>query len=90
MSITYKYTILSVDIASRCMEVVYSAEGRQTMHIGARLPFEGESLEDVIIQYAPENLWLSLETPVVAPKVGLTGTIKPGVQLSGEMPVTEI
>ena len=77
MSITYTYEIILVDEAARCMEVVYSAEGHQTMHIGARLPFEGEALEDVIKAFAPVPLWLERATPVVAPQVGLTGTIEP-------------
>lgn len=77
MSITYTYEIIAVDEAARCMEVVYSAEGHQTMHIGARLPFEGEALEDVIKAFAPVALWLELATPVVAPQVGLIGIVEP-------------
>ena len=77
MSIAYNYEIISVDEAARCMEVIYSAEGHQTMHISARLPFEGESLEDVIKAFAPVPLWTELATPVVAPQVGTTGTVTP-------------
>jgi hypothetical protein len=77
MSITYTYEIVSVDEAARCMEVVYSAEGHQTMHIGARLPFEGESLEAVIDQYAPIPYWLEQTLPVVLPQVGARGVIEP-------------
>ena len=47
------------------------------MHIGARLPFEGEALEDVIKAFAPVPLWVERATPVVAPPVGLTGTVEP-------------
>jgi hypothetical protein len=77
MSITYTYEIIKVDEASRCMEVVYSAEGHQTVHIGARLPFEGEALEGVIKMYAPVPFWTELATPVVVPQVGATGTVAP-------------
>jgi hypothetical protein len=95
MSITYTYEIISVDEAARCMEVVYSAEGHQTMHIGARLPFEGESLEAVIKMFAPVPLWVELSTPVVAPPVGLSGTIAPEPANPTEgspnlLPVTEL
>lgn len=79
MSITYTYKIIAVDEAARCMEVVYSAEGHQTMHIGARLPFEGESLEAVIKAFAPVNLWLEMAAPVVAPQVGVSGVIEPEI-----------
>jgi hypothetical protein len=75
MSIAYTYKILAVDEASRCMEVVYSSEGRQTMHIGARLPFEGEELDAVIEMYAPIPYWKAQETPVVVPVVNTSGTI---------------
>ncbi len=77
MSIAFKYTILNVDEASRCMEVVYEAEGHQTMHIGVRLPFKGEPLEEVIKMFAPIPLWVANMTPVVAPQVGVSGCIQP-------------
>jgi hypothetical protein len=77
MSIEYTYNIISVDPAARCMEVVYSSRGRQTMHIGARLPFEGESLEAVIEMYSPVAYWLEQEIPVFVPQVGTTGVVSP-------------
>jgi hypothetical protein len=75
MNITYTYQIIAVNEAARCMEVVYSAEGHQTMHIGARLPFEGESIEEVIKAFAPTQLWTERAMPVVAPQVGASGVI---------------
>lgn len=77
MSIEYTYEIVSVDAAARCMEVVYSAAGHQTMRIGARLPYEGESLEAVISMYAPVRYWEEQQAPVVVPQVGTTGSIAP-------------
>ena len=75
MSIEYKYTIVSVNAEGRCMEVVYESEGHQTMHIGVRLAFEGERLEDVIEAFAPKQLWIEQQTPVVVPSVGASGII---------------
>jgi hypothetical protein len=77
MSITYTYEIISVDQTARCMEVVYTSEGNPAMHIGARLPYEGEALEDIIAMYAPIRHWEELKTPVVVPEVGATGVIVP-------------
>lgn len=77
MSITYTYEIIAIDEAARCMEVVYSAEGRQTMHIGARLPYEGESLEAIIEMYSPVRFWEEREAVVVPPEVGAAGTVAP-------------
>lgn len=77
MSIAYTYEIVAVDPAARCMEVVYSSDGHQTMHIGARLPFEGESLESVIQMYAPVAYWLEQQAPVSVPEVGTSGAVSP-------------
>lgn len=77
MSIEYTYEIVSVDAAARCMEVVYRAEGHPEQRIGARLPYEGEALEGVIAMYAPVAYWESLQAPVVAPEVGVMGTMSP-------------
>lgn len=77
MSITYTYEIIAVDEAARCMEVVYSAEGHQTMHVGARLPYQGESLEAVIEMFAPVAYWLEQAMPVAVPQVGASGVVSP-------------
>jgi hypothetical protein len=74
MSITYNYTIVSVDEKARCMEIVYTAAGHQTQHIGARLPYEGEALDAIIQMYAPVAYWLEQNKKVVVPTVGLTGS----------------
>jgi hypothetical protein len=87
MSIPYTYQIINVNEAARCMEVVYSAEGHQTMHIGARLPFEGESLEKVIDMYAPVNYWIEQKRPVVVPQIGAFGLIVPS---SSTISITEL
>lgn len=77
MSIEYTYKIIKVDRAARCMEVVYSAAGHQTMHIGARLPYEGETLEDVVAMHSPVAYWEEQARPVVLPQVGASGTLAP-------------
>lgn len=75
MSINYTYEIISVDEAARCMEVIYSAEGHETINMGARLPYEGESIEQIIRMYAPVAYWLEKQRTVVLPQVGLSGAI---------------
>lgn len=75
MSITYTYEIISVDQAARCMEVVYTSEGNPTMHIGARLPYEGETVEAVVEMYAPVRYWEELKTPIVPVDKGQSGTV---------------
>ena len=75
MSITYTYTIISVDEVARCMEIMYEAVNHQTMHIGARLPYEGETLEQVVQMYAPVALWETFARSVIIPNVNATGVI---------------
>lgn len=77
MSIEYTYEIVNVDEAARCMEVIYSAPGHQTMHIGARLPYVGETLEAVIAAYSPVAYWEEQTRPVQVPVVGVRGTVVP-------------
>ena len=95
MNIDYTYEIVDVDVAAKCMVVVYTAEGHETMQIGAPLPFEGEVLEDVIRNYDPVPLWVSRVTPVTVPLVGTTGVISynPPVTVplvTGNIQVTEV
>jgi len=90
MSIEYTYEIVSVDATARCMEVVYSAAGHQTMHIGARLPYEGEALESVIAMYAPVRYWEEQQLPVVIPQVGVTGTVAHVVPEAAKLDVVEL
>jgi hypothetical protein len=75
MTIEYKYEITRVDETARCMDVVYSAEGHQTMYIGARLPYEGESLQAIVDMFSPVAYWLEQTASVVVPAVGESGTI---------------
>lgn len=80
MSIEYTYEIISVDQKARCMEIVYRSENRQTMHIGARLPFENEALEDVVASFSPVAYWAEQDAVVIDVAVGTTGKITPQVQ----------
>lgn len=80
MSIEYTYTITSVDQEARCMEIIYTAPNRQTMHIGARLPYVGETLETIVRMYAPIAYWLEQEQKVVSVDIGASGAINPKAQ----------
>lgn len=75
MNIEYKYEIVSVNEAAKAMEVIYTSEGNPTMHIGTRIPFEGESLEGVIQAYAPIAYWRELKLPNIPVSVGESGNI---------------
>lgn len=71
----YTYEIISVDSDARCMEVIYRSDGRQEMHMGVRLPWEGESLEAVIHAHAPVIYWQEQDRVVQSVQVGTTGVV---------------
>lgn len=75
MSIQYTYHIIKVDEAARCMEVAYSAQGFNPLHVGVRLPYLGESLESVVDMHAPTAYWNEQHTPVSSVSVGASGLI---------------
>lgn len=75
--IQYTYEIINVDPAAKAMEIVYTSEGRQTMHIGARMPYVGETLEAIVKMYAPVAYWREQETAVADVEVGTTGAVTP-------------
>ena len=83
MSIQYTYQIIKVDPQARVMEIVYNSEGRQPMHVGARLPYVGESVESVVQMYSPVAYWLEQEAEVIIPQVGAGGQIVPGESVNG-------
>ena len=75
MGINYEYKIVAVDTVARCMEIVYTAAGYPTQHIGARLPFEGESLEYVVRMFSPTIFWEETQRITLPPTVGAAGAI---------------
>jgi hypothetical protein len=75
MSINYNYEIVSVNEQARCMEIAYTAPNHPTQHIGARLPYEGETLETVVRIYSPVNYWEEIQKSVSIPTVGTSGNI---------------
>lgn len=77
MSIEYTYEVVSVDENAKCMEILYKSEGRESLHIGARLPFAEETLDSIVAMYAPIAYWLERERQVVAVPVGSKGTVLP-------------
>mgnify|MGYP000753490379 CR=1 FL=1 len=88
MSIAYTYEIVAVNAEARCMEIVYTADGHPTMRIGARLPFEGETLESVVGMHAPVRYWEELKAPVVVPQVGFSGSVAPAPIAEAPTPQT--
>lgn len=83
MSIQYTYQIVKVDAKARTMEIIYNSPGRETVYMGARLPYAGESVEAIVQMYAPVAYWLEKEAEVIIPQVGAGGQIVPGESVNG-------
>lgn len=83
MSIQYTYQIVKVDAQAKTMEIIYNSPGRQTVYMGARLPYAGESVEGIVQMYAPVAYWLEQEREVIIPQVGAGGQIVPGESVNG-------
>jgi len=77
MTITYKYTIISVDEATKTMEISYEADGYPTMTASGQLPYEGETIEAVVSLYSPVRIWEDMTKTHAVPTVGTSGTIVP-------------
>jgi hypothetical protein len=77
MSIKFNYEIINVNEPAKAMEIVYTAEGREPMHIGARMPYEGESLETIVKMFSPVAIWLSQDAAVTPVSAGTKGSIDP-------------
>ena len=74
----YTYQITSVNAEAKCMEVVYSAEGYESFTVGVRLPYDDETLENVISSYAPVPHWINSTRNYInpTPAAGTVGTIE--------------
>lgn len=77
MSITYNYEIISVNESANSMEIIYTADGYPTQHIGARLPYEGETVEGIVEMFSPVAMWLEQNITKVVPEVNTSGVITP-------------
>lgn len=77
MSIPYTYKIINVNPQARAMEIVYTSPGRQTMHIGTRMPYASETPESIVRMYEPVAYWLEQEAQLAEVQDGLEGSIVP-------------
>lgn len=77
----YSYEILSIDDSGKSMLVVYRSEGYEDITTGVRVPFNDETLEQVIEMYAPVNNWLESKKEQTAPDVGASGAMQANLNI---------
>jgi hypothetical protein len=74
---TFTYEITSVYEEFKVMDVLFKADGVSDVTVSVRFPVEGESLDDLMVSFAPFGIW-DMETAVfVTPIVGSTNTVTP-------------
>ena len=71
----YTYEILEINEEFKNMLVQFSSDGKEPLLVGTRMPYEGESLDDVMAMYAPLHIWAEQEKVVVAPAVGTKNSV---------------
>lgn len=72
-TINYSYEVVSVDTENRVMEIIYSSDEYGNHRVGARMPFEDESIDDIIEMYSPVAEWLEKSRPVTPVNKGRKG-----------------
>ena len=73
MKVEYKYKVINVDKESKSMEIVYISEEHGVLHVGARLPWEGETVQQIVEMYNPAVFWLESKKPTINVLDGLEG-----------------
>lgn len=74
--ITYTYEIVRVDPTNKVMDIQYTSPVHGSILVGARMPWEGETTEDIVRNFEPVRYWVE-QTLNVAPVVeGAGGTIQ--------------
>lgn len=74
MNIEYTYKIINVDNGAKSMEIVYDSSIYGVLHVGARLPWKGETLENIVLMYNPTRYWLEQTMETASVEVNSQGT----------------
>lgn len=77
MANKFSYEVNKVNQEYGVMEVLYFKDGYKPVNVGVRLPIEGETLEEVIINFAPINEWKMQKAKFVSDiSPGIAGDIE--------------
>jgi hypothetical protein len=81
-TISYTYEITRVDPDAKVMDILYTSPEHGTMLVGARMPWEGETVEGIVRMYSPVQNWVEQTLSVAPVEVGASGEV--AVALGGE------
>jgi hypothetical protein len=87
-TLSYTYEITRVDSDAKAMDILYTSPEHGTMLVGARMPWEGETVDMIANMYSPIRNWIEQTLAVAPVAVGASGEV--AVSLGGEasMPTT--
>lgn len=74
--ITYTYEIVRVDPANKAMDIRYTSPQYGSVLVGARMPWEGETVEDIVRNFEPVRHWIEQTLGVVPVAAGQAGTVQ--------------
>lgn len=80
------YTYEVIESTDAGMVLRYTSPGRSPVNIGARLPYEGETLDAIAAMYSPVAYWLEQDAVKLPVPVGASGSFTP---LQPEPPTPE-
>ena len=83
---TITYEITRVDPDAKAMDILYTSPEHGTMLVGARMPWEGETVEMIAAMYSPARNWVEQTLSVAPVSVGAGGEVQ--VSLSGAAATT--
>jgi hypothetical protein len=81
-TITYTYEITRVDPDAKAMDILYTSPEYGTMLVGARMPWEGETVDMIASMYSPVRNWVEQTLAVASVAVGAGGEV--AISLGGE------
>ena len=73
--ITYTYEIVRVDPENRVMDIQYTSDQFGTILVGARMPWDGETVEGIVRSFSPVRYWMEQTFSVSSVSAGTSGQI---------------
>jgi hypothetical protein len=74
-TISYTYEITRVDPDAKAMDILYTSQDYGTLLVGARMPWDGETVEQIAQMYSPVRNWIERTLTVSSVSVGAAGNL---------------
>lgn len=74
-TISYTYEITRVDPDAKAMDILYTSPDYGTTLVGARMPWDGETVEQIAQMYSPVRNWIERTLPLAPVSAGTSGDL---------------